>query len=157
RRAQSFTGLATAANALFGLSEQRGEQPRVTIGLLVNGDFFNALGVPPALGRMLTAGDDRAPGQSPVAVISHGLWQRWFGRRADIVGGTLRLNGAEFTIVGVVPDWFTGVNPFFQPAVYVPRTMLHEATGAPVSMLTDRTARSADVFARLKPGVSIEQ
>src|SRR5262249_56657855 len=63
----------------------------------------------------------------------------------------------ELRVVGVAPAWFTGVHPCFQPALYVPRMMMHEATGVATSALTDRTARSVDVFARLKPGVSIEQ
>jgi predicted permease len=154
---QSFGGLATSKNAVFGFSQGRDDQPRVTIGILVNGDFFSTLGVRPALGRGFTAEDDQVPGRSPVVVISHGMWQREFGSRPDVIGRPLRLNAVEFTIVGVTPEWFTGVHPFLQPALYVPHTMIREATGAGVEVLTDRTARSVDVFARLKPGVSIEQ
>jgi predicted permease len=157
RGAQSFAGLSASQNAAFGLALTRDEQPRVAIGLLVNGEFFSALGVTPALGRVFTPADDEAPGRSPVAVLSYGTWQREFGGRSDIVGRTLRLNGAEFTIVGVAPSWFTGVHPFLRPALYVPRTMIHEASGGSVDTLTDRAARSADVFARLKPAISIAQ
>jgi len=157
RDAQSFTGLSASQTAAFGLALVPDEQPRVAIGLLVNGEFFSALGVTPALGRVFTAADDEAPGRSPVVVLSYGTWQREFGGRSDIVGRTLRLNGAEFTIVGVAPSWFTGVHPFLRPALYVPRTMIREASGGSVEALTDRAARSADVFARLKPGVSIAQ
>jgi len=157
RGAQSFAGLAASQNAAFGLALARDEQPRVAIGLLVNGDFFSTLRVTPALGRVFSAADDQAPGRSPVAVLSYGMWQREFGGRADIVGRTLRLNGTDFTIVGVAPASFTGVHPFLRPALYVPRTMIHEASGGSVDALSDRAARSADVFARLKPGISIEQ
>ena len=129
----------------------------MTLGVLVNGDFFSALGVRPVLGRGFTAADDQAPGRSPVAVISYGMWQREFGGRPDVIGRPLRLNAVEFAIVGVTPEWFTGVHPFFQPALYVPRMMIREATGSGIDVLTDRTARSVDVFARLKAGVSIEQ
>jgi len=157
QRAQSFEGLATSKNALLGFSQRPGEQPRVTVGILVNGDFFSTLGVAPVLGRALTAADDQVPGLSPVVVISYAMWQREFGGSADVIGRPLRLNAVEFTIVGVSPQWFTGVHPFFQPAVYVPRMMIREATGSNIDFLTDRTARSVDVFARLKPAVSIEQ
>lgn len=157
RRTQSFQGLASAKNAVFGFSQLRGEQPRVTVGLLVNGDFFSTLGVAPPLGRGFTAADDQVPGRSPVVVISHNLWQREFGGRADVIGRPLLLGAVEFTIVGVAPEWFTGVHPFLQPALYVPRVMIREATGAGLEALTDRTARSVELFARLKPGVSIEQ
>ena len=157
QQARSFEGLATAKNAIFGLSQGPDAQPRVTLGVLVNGTFFSALGVRPALGRALTPADDQAPGRSPVTVISYGMWQRDFGGRSDVIGRSVRLNAMEFTIVGVAPEWFTGVHPFFQPALYVPRMMIREATGSNVDVLTDRTARSVDVFARLTPGVTIEQ
>ena len=157
RQAQSFEGLATAKNAAFGFARSRDEQPRITIGLLVNGDFFTTLGVAPALGRAFSAADDQVAGRSPVVVISYGTWQREFGGRSDVVGRTLRLNGVEFTIVGVTPQWFTGVHPFLQPALYVPRIMMREATGEATDALTDRAARSLEVFARLRAGISIEQ
>src|SRR5262252_785199 len=155
RRAQSFAGLATARNALFGFARARGEQPRVTIGVLVNGEFFSTLGVAPALGRAFAAADDRAPGERAVVVISHAMWQREFAGRPDVLGQTIRLNQSEFTIVGVAPAWFTGVHPLLQPALYVPRTMIHEATGGSRDALTNRAERSADVFARLSPGATI--
>ena len=156
-RAQSFEGMATAKIAPFGFARSRDEQPRVSIGFLVNGDFFRTLGVTPALGRGFTAAEDRIAGRSAVAVISDAMWRREFGGRGDVIGQTLRLNGIEFTIVGVTPPSFAGVNQFVQPALYVPRAMIREATGAAADALTDRTARSVEVFARLKPGVSIEQ
>jgi putative ABC transport system permease protein len=156
-RTQSFEGLATSANAVFGFAPSRDVQPRIAVGILVNGDFFSTLRVTPALGRAFTAADDRTPGQNPIVIISHGMWQREFGGRADIIGRSLRLNANEFTIVGVTPDWFTGVHPFFQPALYVPHTMIKEATGRGAEALTDRAARSVEVFARLRAGVTIEQ
>ena len=156
-RTQSFEGLATARNAPLGVSVGRDVQPRITLGLLVNGDFFSTLRVTPALGRVFTAADDRTPGQNPIVVISYGMWQREFGGRSDIIGRSLRLNSNEFSIVGVAPESFTGVHPFLRPAVYVPHMMTREATGAGAEALTDRTARSVDVFARLKRGVSMEQ
>src|SRR5262245_14483789 len=156
KRARSFEGVAASKNALFGFAHGRDEQPRVIVGILVNGDFFSTLGVVPAVGRGFTADDDRVPGRSPVVVISYGMWQRDFGGRMDVLGQSLHLNGVEFTIVGVAPRSFTGVNPFFQPALYVPRMMMREATGS-LDALTDRTARSVDTFSRLKRGVSIAQ
>ena len=157
REAQSFAGLATAKNALFGFARVRGEQPRVTFGVLVNGGFFSTLGVAPALGRALTADDDRTPGERAVVVISHAMWQREFAGRTDVLGQTIRLNQSEFTVVGVAPAWFTGVHPLLQPALYVPHTMMKEATGASRDALTNRADRTADVFARLKTGATIER
>lgn len=97
------------------------------------------------------------PGRNAVVVISYGTWQREFGGRPDVIGRRIRLNAVEFAIVGVAPEWFVGVHPFLQPALYVPRMMIREASGAATNPLTDRTSRSLEIFARLKPGVSIEQ
>jgi predicted permease len=156
-RAQAFSGLAASQNGLFGFSQTPEQQPRVTIGLLVNRDFFSTLGVRPVLGRAFTADEDEVPGRDAVVIISYGTWQREFGGRSDVIGRRIRLNAVEFTVVGVVPEWFVGVHPFLQPALYVPRMMIHEASGAATDALTDRTGRPLEIFARLKPGVSIEQ
>jgi predicted permease len=157
RRAQAFSGLAASQNAVFGFSQTPSEQPRVTVGTLVNGDFFSTLDVRPALGRVFLPEEDQVPGRSPVVVISYGMWQREFGGRTDVIGRRIRLNAVEFAIVGVAPEWFLGVHPFLQPALYMPRMMVREASGSSTNALTDRTSRSLDIFARLKPGVSIEQ
>src|SRR5688500_8713456 len=74
RRVQAFEGVAASQNGIFGFSQQRGEQPRVAVGLLVNGDFFSTLRVTPLLGRGLMANDDRVPGRDAVVVLSHGMW-----------------------------------------------------------------------------------
>jgi len=74
-------------------------------GRRVAGDFFALFGLRPALGRFLSADDDR-PGSPQVAVISHGLWQRRFGGEAGIIDGTIKLNGEAHTVVGVAPPGF---------------------------------------------------
>jgi predicted permease len=74
---------------------------------VVSGNYHGALGVEPAIGRLIVPDDNRA-GASAVAVLSHGYWQRRFGGDADVVGRTVRLNGAVFTVVGVTPPAFRG-------------------------------------------------
>ena len=76
---------------------------------LVSGEYFSMLGLAPALGRTLTAEDNRVVGGHPVAVVSHGYWRRNFGAAPDILGRGLTLNGSHFTIVGVGPPGFSGV------------------------------------------------
>src|SRR5438094_6460727 len=85
-------------------------QPSRANGELVSGTFFSTLGVQAVLGRALTPDDDRV-GDSPAAVISHGYWERRFGRDPGIVGRAITLNGVAFTIVGVSPPEFYGVQP----------------------------------------------
>src|SRR5262249_35753245 len=78
-------------------------------GQLVSGDYFSLLGVTPAIGRALGPGDDRLPNGHPVAMLSDGYWQRRFARDPAVIGRTIRLSAMPFTIVGVTPPDFFGV------------------------------------------------
>ncbi len=90
-------------------SLETGAQSEVAAYQLVSGEFFGVLGLSPALGRLLAAGDNENIGAHPVAVISHGYWRRAFAGSADVIGRKIRLNGTSFTIVGVAPQNFRGV------------------------------------------------
>jgi hypothetical protein len=76
---------------------------------LVSGTFFNVLGVEPMLGRTLTAHDSEAPGRNAVAVISHQYWQQALSSDPAVIGRTLTINSTLFTVVGVMPASFYGV------------------------------------------------
>lgn len=93
---------------------------------LVSGEYFQVLRVPMALGRALGPEDNRAPGSHPVAVISHGYWQRRFGGSADVLGRKLTLNGSPFTIVGVTAGSFAGVWLESPVDFWVPIAMQHD-------------------------------
>jgi hypothetical protein len=92
-------------------------------GVIVTGNFFDALGVRAVEGRVLGRDDDLTPGAHPVAVISHRLWQSRFAGRTDIVGTTIHLNGGQFTIVGVTPANFPGPQLGIPRDLYVPMMM----------------------------------
>ena len=77
---------------------------------LVSANFFHLLGVAPALGRFFLDEEDRPPAGADVAVLSHGFWQRHFGGGVSVVGKTLRLGDKVFTVVGVAPSGFNGVD-----------------------------------------------
>jgi predicted permease len=77
---------------------------------LVSGNYFHLLGVRPLLGRGLTEDDDRVPDGRPVAVVSYGLWQQQLGGEANAIGRTLSLEGKTFTVAGVAPRGFAGVD-----------------------------------------------
>jgi hypothetical protein len=109
RRQQLFEDSAAWSFTRFDLSS--GGQTEFVDGLWVSGSFFEALGVKAALGRTLAASDDQRNGgaDGPVAVISDRFWRGHFNGAADVVGRTLRLDGATFTIVGVLPREFFGL------------------------------------------------
>lgn len=124
----------------------------------VSGNFFAVLGVNAQLGRLLTEADDQTPGAHPVAVISFDFWQRRFGGDPRIVGQTIRLNDYPFTIIGVTPDGFHGVEVGSSPDVRIPILMdgnVRPKPGTPI--FENRGNMWLGIMARLKPDVSREQ
>ena len=117
----TFTGIA--AHRLFGANLAYRGQTLSGDGLFVSGSYFPVLGIQPALGRLLGPGDDRAIGQSPVAVLSHAWWQSRFGTDPNVLNDTLIVNGQSLTIVGVAPRDFTGTTLGSTPQVFVPITL----------------------------------
>lgn len=124
---------------------------------LVSGNYYAELQVRPILGRGIEASDDARPGSGPVAVISYGLWERAFGKSAQVVGQIVKLNEIAFTIVGVNPQGFTGAKGTQQsPDLFVPMSMqpLIDPHGESGSRLTDPKEWWMNVMGRVKPGVN---
>jgi predicted permease len=127
-------------------------------GELVSGNYFTGLGVAPAAGRVLTPDDDRAEGASPVAVLRHTFWQRRFGGDPNIIGNQVRLNGHDFTVVGVAREGFSGTRFVgFIPDVWIPVSMHATVVAGSEARLENRGGQSFNVNGRLKSGVTIEQ
>ncbi len=120
---------------------------------LVTGNYFQILGVPAALGRTLTPDDDRRASPTQVAVISNDYWQRAFGGEPDVVGRTLHIDKAAFTIIGVAPAEFFGVSVGEVPDVWIPVTTLPRIM-AGANWLDGKNNNFLDIVGRLKPGVS---
>jgi predicted permease len=125
-------------------------------GQVVSANFFHLLGVRPLLGRTFLPDEDQKPGGNPVLVISENLWRRQFRADAGIVGRVVDLNRHRFTIIGVVPAEFRGT---MTPSVFdfwAPLSMVDEVRNQALST-TRRDVRGWHDFARLQPGVKIEQ
>jgi putative ABC transport system permease protein len=120
-------------------------------GQIAGGDYFSTLGLVPAAGRFFGADDDRA--RRPVAVISAGYWRRRFGGSASTIGRSVSVNGRPFTIVGVAPDGFGGLDMEDPPDVYLPLETFLSGTERAQS-LTSRRSEHYQAIARLKPGLS---
>ncbi len=99
---------------------QAGDEARMLTASFVTGDYFDILGLTPAHGRFIMAEEERAGSPEPVAVISHGLWQRQFGEDPGVLGATIRLNSQSVTVVGVAPAGFQGIERGFAADVWVP-------------------------------------
>jgi predicted permease len=150
----SFAGLA--AHRLFGANLSYKGETLSSEGLLVSGSYFPTLGLTPALGRLLDQNDDRAVGESPVVVLTHGYWSTRFGANPGVLNEPLTVNGRALTIVGVAPRGFTGTTAGSRPQVFVPITLRGEMTPG-FKGFDNRRNYWAYLFGRLKPGVTIEQ
>jgi predicted permease len=123
-------------------------------GELVSGSYFALLGVRPQLGRLLTPEDDRSVGAHPVAVLSHGAWQRRFGGDPGVVGRPITVNGHVFTVVGVAARGFRSLELEFAPELWLPMKMKPVAT--PLwNHLDNHRSRWLNIVARLAPGVDL--
>src|SRR6266481_1706908 len=141
---------------ITGTTLSIGDRAERTTGSIVSANYFDAIGVPPMLGRGFFPGEDQGQSAHPVAVISYQLWQGRFRGDPQIVGKTQRLNGVIHTIVGVAPEGFFGTFVGWGMQFWVPASMedIFEAGGY---KLEDRGARWIEAYARLKPGVTLQQ
>ena len=150
-----FSGIA--GHVGFGSNLKFGDRVPIEAGATyVSGGYFPVLGVQPTLGRLLTPADDQTPGAHFVAVISHAYWETHLGKDPSVIGKPLMVNGQNFTIVGVGPEGFDGTTLGSKPYVFVPLSM--RAVIAPGWRgFENRRQYWIYAFARLKPGVSIDQ
>ncbi|HTX38883.1 MAG TPA: ABC transporter permease [Bryobacteraceae bacterium] len=149
------------SHQLDGLNLMVRGQAALARGLCVSGDYFRGLGVPPAAGRLLLPDDDRA-GAPGVVVVSDALAEARFGGPAQAAGRSVLINGAPFTVVGVAPPGFFGVDPGASPDVYLP---MH--ANVPLGRRSPSGFRAQDylaenyywiqVMGRLRPGVTLAQ
>ena len=123
---------------------------------LVSGNYFEVLGITAVQGRVITDEDNRAEDAHPVAVLSHICWQRRFGSQQGIVGQTVQLNGASYTIIGVAPAGFGGTRLVQQPEAWVPLVMRRQLLSARTSIF-ERKSAWLYLLGRLKPGVDLTQ
>src|SRR5262245_5822100 len=128
----------------------------LTIGQYVTGDFFRGLAVPPAAGRLIQTDDDRA-GAPAVAVISRGYSERRFGGAANAAGQPILINNVPFTVIGVTPPEFFGVDPAAAPDVYLPLHSMLLFDVERAGMFIGQNYYWLQIMGRLRPGVSLEQ
>ena len=125
---------------------------------LVSGNYFTMLGVKPAIGRVFNSvEDDQVYRGHPVAVISYAYWEKRFAKDPAVVGKKVRVNDYPMTIVGVSADGFAGLDPTDSPQIRVPILMKEIVMpDTPWLHVDDRRARWVQVFARLKPGYTVQ-
>jgi predicted permease len=150
----SFTGVA--AHRQFGANLAFANQTESGQGMMVSGSYFPTLGIQPALGRLLASPDDQAIGEHSVAVLSHDYWETRLGADQGVLGQTILVNGQPMTVVGVAPRGFRGTTLGARPDVFVPISM-RGLMNPGWDGFDERRSYWAYLFARLRPGVTLEQ
>jgi macrolide transport system ATP-binding/permease protein len=147
--------VAVAVGATLSIrSEGTSELAR---GAMVSPNFFDVLGRKALLGEVFHASDNDTPGSQPVVVLGYAYWQEKFHGRTDVVGTTMRLNGHDFKVLGVMPQSFTGQMAVTQPILWVSTTMLDEIRPDIPSQRFQRNHSWMEPFARIRPGANIKQ
>jgi predicted permease len=161
----SFSGVL--GHSLMFANVSRDGRSRIVMGEVVTANYFDLLGVRPALGRTFAPNEDATEGGNRVAVLGYGLWQRDFGGAASAVGRSIRIRGLDYTIVGIAPRQFNGMTPGLSADLWVPASMVDEVEPVGIqdtvpsptgdTRLQRRGHRWMFLKARLKPGVSSAQ
>jgi putative ABC transport system permease protein len=143
-----FADMAAAdENRAVSLTAQ--QQSQAIPSAAVSANYFSVLGVTAQLGRTFEAGEDQ-PGKEHVVILSHELWERQFGSDVSLTGKTVRLNRENYTVIGVMPSSFRLLG--FTPQLWTPLVLSPSDQTAAA-----RNDRSLFLFARLNPGVTVEQ
>ena len=133
-RTGSFDNLTAFTGVTVGFATKPDALPQMKYGVLVTGNLFTAMRVEPELGRSFRPDEDQVPGRDPVLILDHSLWEQQFAADRSILGRKLRLNGVEFTVIGVAPNRFTGMNQMIRPAFYAPLMMFPRLSGNPKAL-----------------------
>ena len=149
-----FSDIAACSFGFVGLSaDDRAD--RIAIAN-VSGNYFSMLGVSPAYGRLILPNEGEKFGADPVIVLGHSFWKKRFNGEPSVVGRIVHVNGKPFTVVGVVPETFTGTYALVEFDAYLPAAM--QPTEAEYRELTQvRDNHSLRVLGRLRSGLSRAQ
>jgi predicted permease len=148
---QVFDGMLARIPTQVGL--QYHNESKLASAELVSGNYFQVLGVQPAVGRLLTPSDDEVQERDPVVVLSYEYWIRRFGGDRGVINSTVLINSHPFTIIGVAQPGYQGITVGDNYNSFVPMMMKPQVTPG-WNALDDRRSRWLNVIARLKPGES---
>ena len=149
-----FSSLAAYGVVLYNMGNL--EEPAQVLGEIVTGNYFEVLGVRPALGRLFLPEEDVTPGTHPVVVLSYRSWQNRFGADPGLIGREITLNGTPLTVIGVAAEGFEGLSFRISQEAWVP-LMMYERVHPTPDLVVNRRAILFNVVGRLKPGVTREQ
>ena len=155
---KSFEGLAAFSYVTAGFTSDPKAPPKLKMGMLVSDNLFSLMGVEPTIGRAFTPDEHRVPGRDAVVILGRTMWEQDFGSESAVLGRAVRINGHDFTVIGVAPPSFTGMNQYVRSDFFVPLMMSARLLADPKSAsLQARDARNLTLKGRLSAGVSQAQ
>src|SRR5216684_2922593 len=154
-KSRSFSGLAAYRITGLAAAANPAAPAQMRFASLVSDNFFAVMDVTPSPGRAFLTAEATSSAQ-PVAMVSYDFWQQNYAGELSVIGSSLRLNGIVFTIIGVAPASFTGLDRFVRPSIYVPLGMAQRLDGAAADPLEDRGRHNLVVKGRLSAGASQE-
>ncbi len=153
-RTKTLSGVA--AIRIAPMSVARGEKAVRLWGYEATGNYFQVLGIHPALGRFFTPSEDVKPGANPYAILSYDCWQNRFGADRDIVNKLIAIDGLKYTVLGVAPKGFIGTERLLAPDLWVPMSMEAQLESGN-DWLNVYSTYDIWVFGRLKSGVPLKK
>jgi predicted permease len=156
--ARSFDHLAAYQLVAVAFATTPDEIAQRKVGVAASENLLDATGVTPRLGRWFRADENEVAGRNPVVVLAHDTWTEQFGADPNVVDRRVRLSGIDFTVIGVAPEGFSGLDLYIHPGFYVPLAMVPSLnTSAPADALERRDFRWLRVKGRLKSGATMTQ
>jgi predicted permease len=153
-RNQTFESLVIT-NIIGSVGVDTNGNPSTAWPYLASGNYFDALGIQPYLGRFYHAADEKGMNSAPYVVLSYAYWHGQFHDDAGVVGRTIKINKHLFTTIGVAPQSFRGTELFFAPAMWIPMVEMPTIEGG--DSMKYRGNHSGWVMGHLKPGVTPAQ
>jgi len=150
-----FEGVA--AHRIVGVNLAYEGRTLSASGVLVSGSYFGLLGLRPALGRLLGPQDDRVEGEADAVVLGHAYWRNSLGADPGVIGRSLVVNGRPLTVVGVAPEGFGGTTQSSRASVFLPISFRWLEQPGSLPNHDNRRHYWVYAFARLKPGIGMEQ
>jgi predicted permease len=155
---RGFERLAAYQLVAVAFATTHGELAQRKVGVAASENLLEASAVTPRLGRWFRSDENQVAGRNPVVVLAYDTWNEQFGADPDVVDRRVQLSGIDFTVIGVAPEGFTGLDPYVRPGFYVPLAMAPSLnTSTPADLLERRDVRWLRVKGRLKSGVTMTQ
>src|SRR5262245_64742986 len=154
-RAKSLDGLVAFRYATAGVATDPNVTPKLRMGVTASSNLFTVMGVEPTIGRAFRPEEDQVPGRDAVVVLGRTMWEQEFASDPGVLGRSLRINGQPFTVIGVAPPGFTGLDQFVRSDFFIPIMMSRQIINDPqAASLESRDARNLTLKGRLKASAS---